>query len=124
VGGGGGWGRIAGGWAGGVGGVGKWYASEVYFEWDPEKATRNIGKHKVSFNEAATIFEDPLSFTVPDPDHSEEERRLITFGTSTQGRLLMVAHTERGDRLRLISARTLTRSERKAYEEEISRRRR
>lgn len=96
----------------------------VDFEWDPEKATRNLGKHKVSFSEAATVFEDPLSFTVPDPDHSDEERRLITLGSSAQGRLLMVAHTERGDRLRLISARTLTRSERKAYEEELSRRRR
>src|SRR5262245_24871596 len=85
------------------------------------KAARNLDKHKVSFTEAASVFEDPLSFTVPDPDHSEEEHRLITFGASTQGRLLMVAHTERGDRLRLISARTLTRSERKAYEEEISR---
>lgn len=96
----------------------------MYFEWDPEKATSNLGKHKVSFNEAATVFEDPLSFTVPDPAHSEEEQRLITIGASAQGRLLMVAHTEQGDRLRLISARTLTRSERKAYEEEISRRRR
>lgn len=96
----------------------------MHFEWDPEKATRNLTKHKISFSEAATVFVDPLSFTVPDPDHSEEERRLITFGASSQGRLLMVAHTERGDRLRLISARTLTRSERKAYEEEIARRRR
>ena len=96
----------------------------MYFEWDPEKAASNLDKHKVSFSEAATVFEDPLSFTVPDPDHSEEEPRLITLGASAQGRLLMVAHTERRDRLRLISARTLTRSERKAYEEEISRRRR
>lgn len=94
----------------------------MHFEWDPEKAARNLSKHNVSFSEAATVFEDPLSFTVPDPDHSEKEHRLITFGASTQGRLLMVAHTERGDRLRLISARTLTRSERKTYEEEISRR--
>ncbi len=54
----------------------------MYFEWDPKKATSNLGKHKVSFNEAATVFEDPLSFTVPDPDHSEEEQRLITIGAS------------------------------------------
>jgi len=94
----------------------------VDFEWDPEKAARNLSKHKVSFSEAATVIEDPLSLTIPDPDHSEEENRLITLGTSARGRLLMVAHVERGDRLRLISARMLTRSERKTYEEEISRR--
>lgn len=92
------------------------------FEWDPQKAARNLGKHKVSFSEAATVFEDELSFTVPDPDHSEGERRFITLGRSTRGRFLMVAHAERNDRLRLISARVLTRSERKAHEEEIARR--
>ena len=92
------------------------------FEWDPRKAARNLDKHKVSFSEAATIFEDPLGLTVPDPDHSEGEIRLITLGRSARGRFLMVAHTERSGRLRLISARALTRSERKAYEEESSRR--
>lgn len=92
------------------------------FEWDPEKAARNLRKHEVSFSEAATVFEDPLGLTVPDPDHSEEENRYIIFGRSARGRLLMVAHAERNKRLRLVSARTLTRSERTAYEEEVSRR--
>jgi uncharacterized DUF497 family protein len=94
----------------------------VDFEWDPEKAARNLQKHKVSFSEAATVFEDPLSLIVPDPDHSEEENRYIIFGRSARGRLLMVSHAERNSRLRLISTRTLTRSEKTAYEEEISRR--
>ena len=88
------------------------------FEWDPEKAARNLDKHKVSFSEAATVFGDPLSVTVPDPDHSEGEDRYITIGMSDSNRLLMVAHTERGDRIRIISARGLTRAERQAHEEE------
>jgi hypothetical protein len=94
----------------------------VDFEWDPDKASLNLRKHKVSFSEAATVFEDPLSLTVPDPDHSEEENRYLIFGRSVRGRLLMVAHTKRNKRMRLISTRALTRSERIAYEEEISRR--
>ena len=87
------------------------------FEWNPKKAVENLRKHKVSFHEAATVFGDSLSATVSDPDHSVEERRTITIGSSNRGRLLMIAHAERRERIRIISARTLTRSERKAYEE-------
>ena len=85
---------------------------------DPKKAAKTLRKHKVSFSEAATVLSDPLSITVPDPDHSIEEDRYITVGMSNHSRLLIVAHTERGDRIRIISARELTRAERKAYEEE------
>ena len=88
------------------------------FEWDPRKAAKNLRKHKVSFSEAATVFSDPLSATVSDPDHSQEEERYIIVGISIRFRLLMVAFAERGDRIRIISARELTRAERKAYEEE------
>jgi uncharacterized DUF497 family protein len=87
------------------------------FDWDPNKATSNLRRHNVSFGEAATVFSDPLSTTVPDPDHSLAEDRFITVGLSHRGRLLMVAHTERGDRIRIISARELTRTERVQYEE-------
>ncbi|RMF28024.1 MAG: BrnT family toxin [Chloroflexi bacterium] len=89
------------------------------FEWDPHKADRNLRKHKVSFEEAATVFGDPLSMTVPDPDHSWEEDRYLTVGMSDYGRLLIVAHTEEagGERIRIISARPLTRREREAYEQ-------
>jgi len=88
------------------------------FEWDPQKAAKNLRKHKVSFTEAATVFSDPLSVTVPDPDHSAEEDRHIIVGMSNRLRLLIVAFAERGDRIRIISARELTRAEREAYEEE------
>ncbi|HEY7553804.1 MAG TPA: BrnT family toxin [Candidatus Binatia bacterium] len=88
------------------------------FEWDPKKAAKNFHKHGVSFNEAATVFGDPLGTTVPDPDHSLAEDRYITVGRSSGRRLVMVAHTEREDRIRIISARELTRAEREAYEEE------
>jgi uncharacterized DUF497 family protein len=87
------------------------------FDWDPRKAASNLRRHNVSFGEAATVFSDPLSTTVSDPDHSHNEDRSITIGLSHRGRLLMVAHTERGDRLRIISARALTRKERTQYEE-------
>ena len=87
------------------------------FDWDPNKATSNLRRHNVSFGEAATVFSDPLSTTVPDPDHSLDEDRAITVGLSHYGRLLMVAHTERGDHIRIISARELTRTERAQYEE-------
>jgi len=87
------------------------------FAWDPQKAAKNLRKHKVSFTEAATVFSDSLSATVPDPDHSGEEDRYIIVGMSNRSRLLMVAFAERGDRIRIISARALTRAERKAYEE-------
>ena len=90
------------------------------FEWDPKKEAKNIRKHKVTFSEAATVFGDTLSTTVADPDHSEEEDRYIIIGLSQRHRLLMVAHTERGERTRIISARTLTPAEREAYEEEIN----
>jgi uncharacterized DUF497 family protein len=89
----------------------------VEFEWDPDKAARNLRKHRVAFSEATTVFGDSLSITIADPDHSLEEVRLITVGLSKPGRWLMVAHTERGDSIRILSARVLTRSERRAYEE-------
>jgi uncharacterized protein len=87
------------------------------FDWDPNKAASNLRRHNVSFGEAATVFSDPLSTTVSDPDHALDEDRSITIGLSHRGRLLMVAHTERGDRIRIISARELTRTERAQYEE-------
>lgn len=87
------------------------------FEWNPQKAAGNVQKHRVSFSEAATVFDDPLSLTVSDPDHSIDEDRLIIVGMSHQGRMLIVSFAERGDRLRIISARELTRIERQAYEE-------
>lgn len=88
------------------------------FEWDPDKADENEGKHGVSFPEAATIFGDPLSVTMADPDHSVGEARFLTIGMSHQQRLLVVAHADRDDAIRLISARAATRAERKTYEEE------
>jgi hypothetical protein len=87
------------------------------FEWDDSKAARNIAKHGVSFEEAATIFGDPLAMTYYDPDHSQDEDRFLTFGHSEEGKLLVVSHTDRDDRIRIISARQATRRERKAYEE-------
>lgn len=86
------------------------------FEWGRAKAEANRRKHRVSFDEATTIFFDPLSVTIPDPDHSGGERRFITMGISSNGRLLVVAHTERGSVLRLISARPASAVERKRYE--------
>jgi uncharacterized DUF497 family protein len=87
------------------------------FEWDPTKAARNLRKHKVSFDEATTVFGDFLSTTSSDPDHSSYEKRYITVGLSSRGRRLMVAHTERGRRIRIISARKLSQNERRTYEE-------
>lgn len=89
------------------------------FEWDPAKARTNRRKHRVAFEEAATIFGDSLALTFPDPDHSEEEQRFITIGTSSAKRVLIVAHTDRGDAIRIISARKATQRERKQYEENI-----
>jgi len=94
----------------------------IQFEWDPAKAKMNLRKHSIAFREAATVLRDPLSITIFDPDHSDEEDRFITFGFSVAGGLLMVAYTERSERIRIISARRLTRAEREAYEEEIQRR--
>ena len=86
-------------------------------EWNPNKAAENLLKHGVSFEEASTVFFDPLSATGADPDHSHGESRFVTFGVSSSGRILVVAHTERGDAIRIISAREATRAERKIYEE-------
>ena len=87
------------------------------FGWDSDKAAENLAKHGVSFEEAATVFRDVLSATGTDPDHSFDEERFVTFGISTAGRLLTIAHTDRDDTIRIISARPATPSERKIYEE-------
>ena len=86
-------------------------------EWDPRKASTNLRKHGVDFHEAASVLDDPLSTTFPDPDHSLEEARFLTIGASPSGRILVVAHTDRGDAVRLISARRATPRERKFYEQ-------
>lgn len=87
------------------------------FEWDATKAESNLAKHAVSFEEAATVFGDPVSITIPDPAHSQTEVRFVILGHSHHGRLLVVVHTERGDNIRIISARLASRHERKQYEE-------
>lgn len=87
------------------------------FEWNRQKAIANRRKHGVSFEEAGSVFGDPLAITYPDPDHSMEEERLLTFGISKFGRLLVVCHTIRAANIRIISAREATRHERKIYEE-------
>ena len=86
------------------------------FEWDPNKATSNLAKHNVSFHEASTVFGDPLSLTFPDPDHPYSEERYVTIGESTQRQLLIISHTDRGQHIRIISARKVTCQERKIYE--------
>ena len=86
------------------------------FEWDPEKAVRNLRKRRVSFPEASTAFEDPFSVTIPDPDHSDDETRFVMLGMTFRGRLVVVVHTDRGDAVRLISARLATRRERREHE--------
>ena len=88
------------------------------FEWDPDKAKANLAKHGVGFLEAATVLGDPLSLTIPDPSHSEGEQRFVSVGMSDRARLLVVAHTEWGERIRIISARRATRREQRAYEQE------
>jgi hypothetical protein len=85
--------------------------------WDPRKAAANLKKHKVSFEEASTVFADGLALTGADPDHSLGEARWITFGESVRGRLLVVSHTDEGDIIRIISARVATRREKRFYEE-------
>jgi hypothetical protein len=87
------------------------------FEWDPGKAEVNLKKHRVSFDEASTVFDDPLFITFLDEEHSIGEERYITMGLSKGGNLLLVAHTDRGGRIRIISAREATRNERRFYEE-------
>ena len=86
------------------------------FEWDEEKASVNLTKHGVSFSEASTVFADPLSRTIPDPLHSDDEERFIVVGESSAGHTLVVVHTHRGEDIRLISARKATPRERKDYE--------
>jgi uncharacterized DUF497 family protein len=88
------------------------------FTWDPKKAAANLRKHRVGFLEAATTFADPLSITMPDPDHSVGEARFVLIGQSDRRRLVVVAHVERGDLIRIISARLASRRERNTYEEE------
>ncbi len=87
------------------------------FEWDSEKAKENEAKHGVPFGEASEVFGDDHSSTVPDPDHSEDEDRYLIFGVARNGRYLVVSYTEREERIRLISARTMTPRERRAYEQ-------
>jgi uncharacterized protein len=87
------------------------------FEWDPEKASANFKKHGVSFEEAVTVFADPLALNMADPSHSVEEQRYLVLGSSNQGRLLVVAYAERDERTRIITARKATRRERHDYEE-------
>ncbi len=89
---------------------------DIEFEWDDEKASHNLKKHGVSFEEGATIFNDPRIATISDPDRSEDEERYVSIGISVQGRLLVVIHVEREERIRLISCRKAAKTERKAYE--------
>lgn len=89
----------------------------MQFEWNKNKAASNLSKHGVSFEEAKTVFDNPLYVDFYDPDHSEDEERYLILGESDQGRLLIVSYTERGNSIRLISARVVTRTEREAYEE-------
>ena len=89
--------------------------SGLKFEWDSDKALSNASKHDVTFEEAASIFGDPLALTFADPDHAIGERRWLTFGLSQIGRVLLVVYTERGHSIRIISARKATRHERETY---------
>jgi uncharacterized protein len=91
----------------------------MQFDWNPDKARVNRAKHQVSFQEAATVFKDPLSITFPDPNHSIGEVRWVIIGQSRNGRLLFVAHTDRDNLTRIISAREVTRQERLIYEESL-----
>lgn len=90
----------------------------LIFEWDGRKAKENLRKHRVSFEEAGTVLGDPLSLTIRDPLHSDKEDRFVTLGLSSRGRLIVVVHTDRRDRVRMISARQATRRERQQYEED------
>jgi uncharacterized DUF497 family protein len=92
-------------------------AKIMSFEWDAKKAIANRRKHGVTFEEASSALRDRLSATGHDPDHSENEERFVTFGMSSQGRLLAVSHTDRGNTIRIISARLATSAERQIYEE-------
>ncbi|MBW2004994.1 MAG: BrnT family toxin [Deltaproteobacteria bacterium] len=88
----------------------------LIFEWDPQKAKSNIEKHGISFEEAITAFQDTFSLTIDDPLHSIDEERVVLIGMSNKNRLLVVVHTERGDNIRIISARKATKKERGNYE--------
>jgi uncharacterized DUF497 family protein len=87
----------------------------VKFEWDPRKAAANVRKHRVSFDEAMTVFADWESITIPDPDHSEGEERLLIVGSSSRGRVLVVSHAERGENVRIINARRADARERRKH---------
>jgi len=89
----------------------------VKFEWDPQKATDNLKKHAVSFDEASTVFGDPLAATIPDPEHSAEEVRFITMGQTAKHQLVVVVHVDRGEDVRIITARRATAGEKKKYGE-------
>jgi uncharacterized DUF497 family protein len=89
----------------------------LIFEWDEEKAKENLRKHQVSFEEAKTVFNDPFSITIPDPQHSADEYRYIDVGCSSKGQILVVVYTERQPNIRIISCRRATKSERRVYEE-------
>jgi uncharacterized DUF497 family protein len=92
---------------------------DLEFEWDPRKAAANLRKHGIAFEEAMTAFADPHSITISDPDHSDGEERFVLIGRSAVKRLLIVVHLERGERIRLISARLAASRERRSYEEDI-----
>lgn len=89
----------------------------MQLEWDPTKAAANLAKHGVDFHDAGTVLDDPLSTTFPDPQHSLDEQRYLTIGLALSGRILVVAHTDRGAAIRLISARLATPCERRFYEQ-------
>ena len=91
----------------------------IPFEWDEEKAESNLKKHKVGFEEAKSVFGDPFSITIDDPDHSSEEQRYIDIGKSASDKLLVVVYTERGSKIRIISCRKATLTERRIYEEQF-----
>jgi len=90
------------------------------FEWNDGKALQNARKHRVTFEEAITVFGDPLSITIPDPEHSEDEERFVDIGSSDNGRVLVVVYTERRGRIRIISGRKATVTERRLYEKKRS----
>ena len=96
------------------------YTGRVRFTWDPTKAAENLQKHGVDFREAATVFDDPLSTTFQDADHSEGEQRFLIIGMSALGRILVVSHTDTGGTIRIISARSTTRREKHFYEDNDS----
>ncbi len=93
----------------------------LLFEWDPEKAAKNLIIHGVSFDEAAIAFQDPLSLKIYDPLHSDEEDRFVLIGNSGRNRLLVIVHTERGNKIRIINARKATKNEREQYEKNAKR---